>query len=196
MNTRAIAMTIAFAALTIVLNPAFSGIAVPAPFLPYVSYYLWEIPIIAALFLIGLKPAILITLLNAAVMLAVFPRHPFIHPILSIISGSSTLLGAYLGFKLTTRGASQEKKPSESKLAVYSTAFGILSRTAVMTVVNYVLLHFASSSLLDIELTEPVIIAILPLVVLFNVTIVLYTIPIGYFIARTVSRNLKVDSKI
>jgi hypothetical protein len=65
-----------------------------------------------------------------------------------------------------------------------------------MTVVNYVLLHFASSSLLDIELTEPVIIAILPLVVLFNVTIVLYTIPIGYFIARTVSRNLKVDSKI
>jgi riboflavin transporter FmnP len=195
-NTRAIATTIAFAALTIVLNPAFSGIAVPAPFLPYVSYYLWEIPIIAALFLIGLKPAILITLLNAAVMLAVFPRHPFIHPIFSIISGSSTLLGAYLGYKLTTRGASQEKKPSESKLVVYSTVFGILSRTAVMTVVNYVLLHFASSSFLDIELTEPVIIAILPLVVLFNVTIVLYTIPIGYFIARTVSRNLKVGNKI
>jgi hypothetical protein len=56
MNTRAIAMTIAFAAVTIVLNPAFSGIAVPAPFLPYVSYYIWEIPIIAVLFLVGLKP--------------------------------------------------------------------------------------------------------------------------------------------
>jgi riboflavin transporter FmnP len=191
-DTRTIAITIAFAALTIVLNPAFSGIAVPAPFLPYVSYYLWEIPIIAALFLIGLKPAILITLLNATVMLAAFPSHPFIHPIGSLISGSSTLLGAYFGYTLTTRGASKEKKPSESKLVTYSTAFGILYRVAVMTVVNYVLLHFASSSFLGIELTEPVIIAILPLIVLFNVTIVLYTIPIGYFVARTVSKNLKV----
>jgi len=195
-NTRAIATTIAFAALTIVLNPAFSGIAVPAPFLPYLSYYIWEIPIIAALFLIGLKSGILITLLNATIMLVVFPSHPFIHPLGSLISGSSTLLGAYLGYELITRSASHEKKPSGSKLVVYSTAFGSLSRVAVMTVVNYVLLHFASSSLLGIELTEPVIIAILPLVVLFNVTIVLYTIPIGYFIARTISKNLKVGSKI
>jgi riboflavin transporter FmnP len=195
MNTRAIATTIAFAALTAVLNPAFSGIAVPAPFLPYVSYYLWEIPIIAALFLIGLKSAILITLLNAAVMLAVFPHHPFIHPIGSLISASSTLLGAYSGYKVATRGALPEKKPPGSKIVVYSTAFGILSRTAVMTVVNYVLLRFASSSFLGIELTEPVIKAILPLVVLFNITIVLYTIPIGYFIARTISKNLKVGNK-
>jgi riboflavin transporter FmnP len=196
MNTRAIAMTIAFAAVTIVLNPAFSGIAVPAPFLPYVSYYIWEIPIIAALFLVGLKPGILITLLNAAVMLAVFPSHPFIHPVGSLISGSSTLLGAYLGYRLITHGASQEKKPLGSKPVVYSTAVGILSRTAVMTVVNYVLLHFASPALLGIELTDPMIIAILPLVVLFNVTIVLYTIPIGYLIARIISKNLKVDGRI
>lgn len=196
MNTRAIAMAIAFAALTVVLNPAFSGIVVPAPFLPYLSYYIWEIPIIAALFLIGLKPGILITLLNAAVMLAVFQGHPFVHPIGSLISGSSTLLGAYLGYKLIIRGTSEEKKPHGSKLVVYPTAFGILSRVAVMTVVNYVLLHFASSSLLGIELAEPVIIAILPLVVLFNVTIVLYTIPVGYFIARTISKNLKVGSRI
>jgi riboflavin transporter FmnP len=194
MNTRAIAITIAFAALTIVLNPAFSGIALPAPFLPYVSYYIWEIPIIAVLFLVGLKPAILIALLNAAVMLAVFPGHPFIHPIGSLISGSSTLLGAYLGYKLTTRGISQEKKPPGSRLVVYSTAFGIISRVAVMTFVNYELLHFASSSFLGIELTEPVIIATLPLVVLFNVTIVLYTIPLGYFMAKTVSKNVKIGS--
>jgi riboflavin transporter FmnP len=179
-----------------VLNPAFSGIAVPAPFLPYLSYYIWEIPIIAALFLIGLKPGILIMLLNAAVMLAVFQGHPFIHPIGSLISGSSTLLGAYLGYKLATRSTSQEKKPSESKIVAYSTTFGILSRVAVMTPINYVLLYFASSSFLGIELTEPEIIAILPLGVLFNVTIVLYTIPIGYFIARTISKNLKVGNNI
>jgi hypothetical protein len=65
-----------------------------------------------------------------------------------------------------------------------------------MTPINYVLLYFASSSFLGIELTEPEIIAILPLGVLFNVTIVLYTIPIGYFIARTVSKNLKVGNQI
>jgi hypothetical protein len=65
-----------------------------------------------------------------------------------------------------------------------------------MTFVNYELLHYASKLLVGVELTEPAIIATLPLVVLFNVTIVLYTIPIGYFIARTVSKNLKVGNQI
>jgi hypothetical protein len=32
-------------------------------------------------------------------------------------------------------------------------------------------------------------------VVLFNVTIVLYTVPVGYFLARTISKNLKTGNK-
>jgi hypothetical protein len=51
MNTRAIAITIAFAALAVVLSPAFSGIAIPAPYLPYLAYQVWEIPVVVAFFL-------------------------------------------------------------------------------------------------------------------------------------------------
>jgi riboflavin transporter FmnP len=191
MNTRAIAMTVAFAAVTVVLNPAFSGLAVPAPFLPYLSYYIWEIPIVAAFFLIGPKHGVIIIFLNTAVLLAVFPGHPFIHPLGSLISGTSMLVGAYFGYKFLTRKVPEEKTLLGNKLVTYSTAFGILSRVVVMTFVNYVLLHYASESLLGFELSEPAIIAILPLVVLFNVTITLYTIPIGCFIARIVSRTPK-----
>jgi riboflavin transporter FmnP len=107
MNTSAIAMTIAFAAVTIVLNPAVLGFAVPAPFLPYVSYYIWEIPIVAAFFLIGLKYGISIVFINALMLIVAFPGSSFIHPPFSIISGSSMLLGAYLGYKLAVHSVRQ-----------------------------------------------------------------------------------------
>jgi hypothetical protein len=38
--------------------------------------------------------------------------------------------------------------------------------------------------------------AITPLIALFNATEPLYVIPLGYFTARTVGKNLKVGNKI
>lgn len=194
MNTRAIAITIAFAAVTVVLNPAFSGMAVPAPFLPYLSYYIWEIPIVAAFFLIGPKYGFSIVFINTAVLLSVFFRHPFIHPLGSLLSGSSMLIGAYAGYKLVIRNSPQEKTLLGKKLVLYSTALGILARVVVMTIVNYILLYYAGRLLVGVELTVPTILVVyLPLVILFNVTIALYTIPIGCLIARIISKNLGVS---
>jgi hypothetical protein len=55
MNTRAIAMTIAFAAIAIVLNPAISGVGIPFPPIPRLIYNLWEMVIVAAFLLMGFK---------------------------------------------------------------------------------------------------------------------------------------------
>jgi riboflavin transporter FmnP len=196
MNTRAIAMTIAFAAVTIVLNPAVLGFAVPAPFLPYVSYYIWEIPIVAAFFLIGPKYGLSTVFLNALTLMLVFPGSAFIHPPFSIISGSSMMLGAYLGYKLVIRGISEDESVPWSRLTTYATGLGILFRVVVMTFVNYVALHYLSKVMVGVELMEAGIIAVLPLVMLFNITIALYTIPIGCAIAKVISRNLKAGNRI
>jgi len=153
-------------------------------------------PYSRSLLMIGPKYGLLIGILNTAILQAIFPGHPFIHAIGSLMSGSSMLLGAYFGFKLITRGATQETALQGKKTAVYSTGFGILSRAAVMTPVNYLLLHYAGQLLLPgIELTEPIILAILPLVVLFNATITLYTIPTGFFIAKTITKHLRINIK-
>jgi len=197
MGTKTIAVTIAFTALTVILNPSFSGIAVPFPLLTYLSFYIWEIPIVAAFFLIGPKYGFSIIFLNTVILMAVFPSHPFIHPIGSLISGSSMLVGVYFAYKLVNRGLSQEKIFVGNKLIAYSTALGLLFRVVVMTLVNFILLYYAGELLVGVELTAASIIGIyLPLVVLFNVIIALYTIPIGCLIARTVGKNLKTGNRI
>ena len=72
MNTKRLAATIVFAALTVALNPAVSGIGVPAPYAPYLIYGLWEIPIVAAFLLLSPASAIAIAVLNSAVLLPFF----------------------------------------------------------------------------------------------------------------------------
>jgi hypothetical protein len=62
----------------------------------------------------------------------------------------------------------------------------------VMTVVNYVTLQQPYP--LGFELEEIAVIASLPLTALFNATVVLYTIPIGEFIANVIKSQLKPKS--
>jgi hypothetical protein len=81
-------------------------------------------------------------------------------------------------------------------VTAYATGIGILFRVVVMTFVNYVALHFLSEAMVGVELPEAGIVAVLPLVVLFNITIALYTIPIGCIVAKIISKNLILDSNI
>jgi hypothetical protein len=62
-----------------------------------------------------------------------------------------------------------------------------------MAIQNYAILRYP---IIGLNLPEPVIIAIIPLIALFNATEPLYVIPLGYFMAKTVSKHLKVDNKI
>jgi hypothetical protein len=66
-------------------------------------------------------------------------------------------------------------------------------RTVVMAIQNYAILRYP---VIGLELPESVILAIIPPIALFNITLVLYVVPIGYFIARTINRYLKISNKI
>ena len=78
---------------------------------------------------------------------------------------------------------------SEALLMTASTMAGVFARVVVMSVVNFVFLPFPPP--VGYSYPREVVIAILPLVGLFNATLALYTIPIGHAIAKVVRSSLK-----
>lgn len=187
MNARTLAITIVFAALTVALNPGVSGIGVPAPYAPYLIYGLWEIPIVAAFLLISPASAIIITLLNSFVLFAFFPGPLPTGPLYNLIAVFSTLLGLFIAQLFIKRGSANQQMVI--KITTGSTILGIVLRVAVMTLVNYVTLQQPYP--IGFELGEAAVIASLPLTALFNGTVVLYTIPIGEFIAQVIRDRIK-----
>jgi riboflavin transporter FmnP len=196
MNTRAITMTIAFAVLAIVLNPAISGVGVPFPPIPTLLYNIWEIVIIAAFLLMGFKGGISVALLNSAFLFAVYPGPAnSIYALGNSVAVSSMMVGVYLANKLTRRG-SQAESYSGIRTVTLSTVLAMLLRVVVMAPIMYAILHY-NIVFVPADVTESVIITlVLPLQAIYNVTIALYTIPLGYLIAKVVGRNLKVGNKI
>jgi riboflavin transporter FmnP len=197
MKTTALAIIIVFAALTVVLNPALSGIGIPAPYAPYLVYQIWEIPIVAVFLLYGPKYGIAISVVNALVLLAIFigPGGLLAAPFYNLAAILSMMLGVYLPHKIAA--LRNKNKPPEKTNRGYgaliigaSTALGVTLRVAIMTVVNYIVLRYGAP--FGYGMSEPFILASLPLIALFNATLALYTVPLGHAIAAAVKRNLKI----
>lgn len=197
MNTKKLAVTIIFAAVTVALNPALSGIFVPAPYAPFLLYQIWEIPIVTAFVLISRKSGIAISILNAIVLFALFPGFLPMGPVYNLIAVLSTLSGIYIIQKILTRKIPKENSNSplqfQAKFVTLSTAAGIILRVAIMSLVNYTVLRFPYP--VGYQLPEIAIIASLPLIALFNATLVLYTVPLGYSIAKVISKNLRFNTQ-
>jgi riboflavin transporter FmnP len=194
MNTRAIAMAIVFAAITIVLNPAISGVGVPFPPLPSLIYNIWEIAIIAAFLLMGFKSGISIAILNSVFLFAVYPGPSnSIFAIGNTVAASSMMVGIYIANRVTRKNSQEEKSFGIRKIAL-STILAMLLRVVVMAPIMFAILHYG---ILAPKISDSIIITIvLPIQAVFNITIALYTIPVGFFVAKVVSRNLKVGNEI
>ncbi len=190
METKLLAITIIFAALTVALNPAISGIGVPAPYAPFLIYNLWEIPIVAAFLLIGVTAGIAIALLNALVLFAFFPGPLPTGPLYNLIAIFSTLLGIYIARKVLTRKSTGGKR--EIIIGSAATVLGTILRVVVMTGVNYATLRYGYP--VGFSMDELGIIGFLPFAALFNGTLALYTIPLGEFIADVVRSRLRLPN--
>jgi riboflavin transporter FmnP len=196
MNTKKLALTIIFAALTIALNPAITHIAFPAPYAPFLWYQIWEIPIVVAFVLISPKSAVAVSLINAVVLLALFPGALLLGPFYNLIAILSMLLGLYIAHKVISRKGSEGVMENSTLkhvtiLVTASTTLGIIFRVAVMTLVNYAVLRYPAP--LGYSMPEVALIGIIPLIAIFNATLTLYTVPIGYFVARAIKPNIKLD---
>jgi riboflavin transporter FmnP len=193
-NAKILAVIIVFASLTVVLNPAVTGIGVPAPYLPFLVYQIWEIPIVVLFLLVGPKYAIPIAVLNAFVLLALFigpgglPTGPFYN----LAASLSMLLGVYIAQRIFAARSNSGQKKLENKsgnvVVVAATALAIILRLGIMTFVNYATLRYPPP--IGYSLSEVGIIAILPLIGLFNATLALYTVPLGYVISNIVKKTL------
>jgi riboflavin transporter FmnP len=195
MDTKKLSLTIVFAALTVALNPAFTNIAFYAPFAYGLIYQVWEIPIVVAFLIVSPIAGIAISLLNTSVLLAVFPGVLPTGPFYNLAATLSMQAGIYAAYRLA-KGIKRGKTENtvshfESKWVLLSTATGILARVAFMSVV----LYFALPQQPPVGFAMPLVdtIAYLPFAAFFNATLALYTIPIGYFIAKTVKKNLRLS---
>jgi riboflavin transporter FmnP len=195
MNTKTLALTIVFAAVTVALNPAITGMAVPAPYAPFLFYQIWEIPIVVAFLLIGPKYGAAISVLNTAVLLALFPGASPTGPFYNFVAGLSMLLGIYLAYKLVT---SRQKTDNftfryGTKAIAFSAVLGIVLRVGIMSITTYALLRYPPP--VGYAMSEATVIYWVPFIAFFNFTLALYTIPLGFLIAKVVSSNLKLQNQ-
>jgi len=184
MNTKTIAAVIIFAALAIALN--LSPIKIPAPYAPFLIYQIWEIPIVAAFLLYGIEAGFMIAVINTLALLAVFPGELPTGPLYNLIAVLGMLFGIIIAKGFAER---HSKNYGETSLTVLLTTSGIILRVAIMAFVNWAFLRFPPP--VGFSMPEEAIVMAVPLVVIFNATLTLYTIPLGYFLARAVKSSVK-----
>ncbi|MEM2917872.1 MAG: hypothetical protein QXN63_05940 [Candidatus Bathyarchaeia archaeon] len=182
-SAKTTAVMAVFTALTIALN--LSPIKIPAPYAPYLIYQVWEIPIVAAFLLYGFLAGIAIAVLNTLVLLMVFPGMLLTGPLYNLAAVISMLIGIFI-----PKVVHKNPQADRQTLAAVLTTFGIIFRVGIMTVVNWVFLRFPPP--VGFGMPEPAIIMSLPFIAIFNATLALYTIPLGYVIAETIKLHTKV----
>jgi riboflavin transporter FmnP len=191
LNTKALMLIIVFAALTVVLNP----IRIPTVYWPGFFYRLWEIPIVVAFLLFGPRIGISVALLNVLAQIMLFPipagivAYPW-----GLVATLTMLLGVYIAQRLFRQGLLPEDPLVRARPILYLTSLGIAFRTGIMPFVDYSVYHSLLPIVLGRSFTEAYIVALIPPMIVFNITVALYTVPIGYIIARQLSKSLKLGS--
>jgi riboflavin transporter FmnP len=189
-NTKAIALIIAFTALTIALDP----IRVPSVILPGVYFRFCEIIIVVAFLLLGSTIAISIAGLNTLAEIILFPGPTVLvgRPLVFMLT-LSMLFGIYLAGTLLKHKALQNQNHKLNPV-LYYTALGALFRAAVAPLLNYPMWRFVIPTLAGLPLSFEQVMTLMPAFMLYALIFCLYTIPIGYFIARIVGRSLKIGN--
>ena len=178
--SKTIAAIAIFTALSVAL--VMSPLKFPAPYAPFLKYQIWEVPTVAAFLLYGPLVGVTVSIINAGILLAVYPGDLPTGPLYNLAAVLSMLLGIYIIHKFAARYFS---KRQETILTAFSTALGSIARVGVMTIVNLVFLQYPYP--IGLSMSAEAITAMLPVIALYNATLALYTIPLGYFVSRAVS---------
>jgi riboflavin transporter FmnP len=189
MNTKAIAVIAAFTALTTTLN----FIKIPAPYLPTFSYQMGDIALVIAFLLFGPKIGITIAFSNMLVSL-ILPTGPggFVGPPYYFIAVTTMLFGLYVSEKFITK---KMLTPSNNKKAtkpvIVYTALAILTRTLIMLPFDYIIYGLLVSivSGLSISTSYAIVLSVMPLIILYNITVPLHVVPISYYISKRIPKN-------
>ena len=188
MKTKTIATIAVFTAISVAL--VLSPVKFPAPFAPFLKYQIWEIPIVAAFLLFGPFVGFSTSIINTLILLVVYPGDLPTGPLYNLAAVSSMLLGIYI----VERVADYLNRRRDIIL-ILSTVLGSIFRVGFMSAINWAFLRYPYP--IGYSLPVEAIMPLLPLIGLFNATVVIYTIPLGYVISRAASfrtNNLKRSS--
>ncbi|HSV50413.1 MAG TPA: hypothetical protein VLH35_08850 [Candidatus Acidoferrales bacterium] len=180
MNTKELGVIIAFTALAAALNL----VKIPTIYLLYFSYQLGDIILVIAFLLLGLKKGFVVAVLNMIVSIAINPS------IVTLIGGPyylvsvlTMVLGVYL-FEKLIRPKIKNKQTGMGKSTTISTILSILTRTIIMLPLDYYVFGFLVSlaSGWSISVAYASVLAIMPLIIFYNITVPLYVVAISYLI--------------
>jgi riboflavin transporter FmnP len=180
MESKKIAAIAVFAALSValVLSPA----KFPAPYAPFLKYQIWEIPIVAAFLLYGPLVGVATSIINTIILLVVYPGDLPTGPLYNLAAILSMLLGVYIIHRFA---AARFSRRQETILTTLSTVLGSIARVGVMSIINWAFLRYPYP--VGFSIPVEALTAMLPTIGIFNATLALYTIPLGYFVSRAVS---------
>jgi hypothetical protein len=192
MRAKAVGVTAAFTALASMLNL----LPIPATYLFGYQYQLGDIILVIAFFLFGLKIGFATAVLNMAVTMALNPNLiSVVGAPYYMVSVLTMILGSYIALKII-KERTQIRGHIEAKSAIYATFLAIITRTLIMLPLDlytfkYLVAFVSGWSIAD---SSAQITITLPLIILYNVTVPLYVIPISYYVAKHIPTRL--DSKL
>jgi riboflavin transporter FmnP len=180
-RSRRLSLIALFTALAVVLNLA---VAIPAPYEPFLFYEVWEVPILLGVLFLGLWDGAIVAVLNTLLLEAYRPGALPVAPLYNLAAQLSMFAGV-----LPVDRAARRREWEERKLVPVATVAGAALRTAVMTVVNGIILPLPypvgfGSGLFPI--TQADVPGLLVPIGVFNFTIALYTVPLAYTLAKAV----------
>ncbi|HEY4699867.1 MAG TPA: hypothetical protein VIH27_05815 [Nitrososphaerales archaeon] len=187
-RSREITLIAVFTALAIILH--MSPLKFPAPYAPYLIYEIWEIPIVTALLLYGIRISASIAIFNFLSLLVFFPGTIPTGPIYNLIAIFSMLLGILLAIRV--KGLIPQLRNVILTFG-FTLALGIIARVLIMTLINFVFLAFPPP--LGFNMPRDYIFIALPLIGFFNGSVALYTIILGRFLSTAVSKATRTPLK-
>jgi riboflavin transporter FmnP len=189
LNTKAVGIVAAFTALTAVLNL----VKIPVPFLPWFNYQLGDIILVIAFLLFGLSIGFTVVILSMIISVAMLPNAvgiigaPYYYA--AVIS---MVLGVCLYEKLI-KPRIQNSRYLVAKSTSLSTVISILSRTLIMLPLDYYIYGYLVSLVSGLSLAEAYafVLAWMPFMILYNITVPIFAIPTSYYTAEKISKHYK-----
>ena len=187
-RSKAITTIAIFAAIAIVLH--ISPLRMPAPYLPFLIYEFWEIPIIVAFYLYGARIGLSVASINFSSLLVIFPGSLQAGPIYNLLAILGMILGLLAVYRVTGKTS---RFKSATWLFWLTIIVAPLARVLFMTAINTALLPMSAP--LGYGMSYEAIIPILPLIGFFNFSVALYSILIARMAVRVISVTTRIPVK-
>jgi uncharacterized membrane protein len=183
-----VAIIVAFTALTSALNL----ISIPAPYNPYFSYRIGDIVLVSAFLIFGFKIGLTIGALNMFISMTVFsfgsPANLVGAPYY-LVAILTMVLGVYIYEKFVKSKIGAQRALAKS--ATIATVLGIFTRTLIMLSMDYTIFGYLVSLVSGLSFADAqnMVLVSMPTIILYNITVALYVIPISYYLAKQIRKH-------